>query len=215
MIPPAILLMVAGAELLRQTRPDIYAQLVDAIRPDRITDFDWHALMLPPFPEMPAPAPDEQTCPDTLTAHLHQLLMVHEGYRLQLYQDTVGKWTIGCGRNLTDRGLRDDEARFLLANDIAETIAQITRALPWFSSLSPVRQAVIADMAFNMGLGNRFRGLLSFKNTLKLIEQGAYDAAASAMLKSKWASQVKTRAVRLAQMMKTDQWPDDIERVTS
>jgi lysozyme len=111
---------------------------------------------------------------------------------------------------LTDVGLREDEISVLLANDIAETLVQLRKALPWVTTLSPVRQAVLADMTFNMGIGNSKRGLLSFKHTLHLIEHGQYAEAAAAMRKSKWARQVKTRAVRLCRMMEDDAWPDDV-----
>ena len=54
------------------------------------------------------------------------------------------------------------------------------------------------DMAFNMG----YR-VLQFKNTMKAVEEGRYEDAAKGMLASKWAKQTKSRAVRLAEMMKT------------
>ena len=49
---------------------------------------------------------------------LIRLIEDHEGRRSHIYTDTVGKLTIGVGRNLTDRGLSDDEIDYLLANDI-------------------------------------------------------------------------------------------------
>ena len=39
------------------------------------------------------------------------ILKEHEGRRLKPYTDTVGKLTIGYGRNLTDVGISDEEAR--------------------------------------------------------------------------------------------------------
>ncbi len=50
---------------------------------------------------------------------LVRLLTRHEGRRAFPYTDTAGRLTIGVGRNLTDRGLADDEIDLLLANDIA------------------------------------------------------------------------------------------------
>ncbi|MGX5880069.1 glycoside hydrolase family protein [Burkholderia gladioli] len=121
-----------------------------------------------------------------------------EGRRLKPYVDTVGKTTIGVGRNLTDVGISDDECDAMLANDLARTISWLDRNLPWWSQLDPVRQRVVANMAFNMG-----GGLLTFVNTLGAMQRGAYDAAADGMLDSKWARQVGARAQRLAQMMRT------------
>jgi lysozyme len=45
-------------------------------------------------------------------------LRVDEAVRAKLYKDSVGKWTIGVGRNLDDVGLRPDEIDYLLDNDV-------------------------------------------------------------------------------------------------
>jgi lysozyme len=125
-------------------------------------------------------------------------LMRHEGVELKPYTDTVGKVTIGIGRNLTDKGITHDEAMFLLESDVDECVADC-QTFPWFAGLSPVRQRVILDMRFNLG-PSRLRG---FHNTLAAVGRGDYEKAAKGMLASKWASQVKGRAVRLAEMMRT------------
>lgn len=122
----------------------------------------------------------------------------HEGLKLKPYTDTVGKLTIGVGRNLTDKGLSHDEAMFLLDNDLQECVSDCL-TWPWFVTLDAIRQRVIVDMRFNLG-PNRLR---KFVTTLKLIEQGKYEQASRAMLKSLWAQQVGKRADRLAQMMAT------------
>lgn len=150
----------------------------------------------PPKPP-PKPAVDH-------AARLIEQLRLHEGERKKPYRDTVGKLTIGIGRNLDDKGLRRDEIEYLLNNDIADARADLDRYLPWWRGLDPVRQRVLIDMAFNMGMGAPNRGgLLSFVNTLSNIRQGRYAEAADMMLASKWAQQVGRRAVRLATMMRT------------
>lgn len=133
--------------------------------------------------------------PDRMIAQL----TLHEGGRRFPYVDTVGKITIGVGRNLTDRGLSDDEIDLLLADDLDEHWTKLTAALPWVESLNEVRQRVLLDMAFNLGVA----GLLTFKQTLAAVHRGDWDAAASGMLDSKWARQVGARATRLATMMRT------------
>jgi lysozyme len=127
-------------------------------------------------------------------------LMRDEGVRLRPYTDTVGKLTIGCGRNLSDRGISHDEAQFLLENDMDLAIHECL-TFPWFADLDGVRQRVVANMCFNLGL-SRLRG---FKNTLRYIERGEFVLAAANMLKSKWARQVGQRAIRLSRMMETGQ----------
>ena len=121
-----------------------------------------------------------------------------EGIRSKVYVDTVGKKTIGVGRNLDDVGLSDDEIQFLLKNDISRVLDELDRALPWFRIMSDNRQRVLANMSFNLGLPT----LLQFKATLAAMQAGRYDDAAAGMMDSKWSSQVGQRAVRLAQMMR-------------
>jgi lysozyme len=127
------------------------------------------------------------------------LLIKHEGLRLKPYVDTVGKLTIGVGRNLTDVGITLAEANFLLENDLNKVITVLTARLPWLYTLNSARQIVLLNMAFNMGV----EGLLQFHTTLALIQAGHYDQAASAMLQSKWATQVGQRAIELARIMQT------------
>ncbi len=134
------------------------------------------------------------------------ILTKHEGVREKPYLDTVGKLTIGVGRNLDDVGLFPDEIQFLLSNDIKRSWKGLVEKLPWVEQLDEVRQHVLLDMCFNLGLN----GLMQFKNTLVLIEKGAYANAAGQMLKSKWAGQVGKRALRLSKMMETGEWPNDV-----
>lgn len=130
---------------------------------------------------------------------LRMQLLQHEGLRLKPYLDTVKKTTIGVGRNLTDRGITEREAMILLDNDIAIVVEELNGRFPWFKTLGDVRQRVLADMAFNLGIG----GLLKFTNTLAAIQEARYDEAAGRMLQSLWATQVKGRAKRLSEMMRT------------
>lgn len=124
-------------------------------------------------------------------------LMLDEGVKLKPYRDTVGKLTIGVGRNLDDVGISQGEAARLLDGDIQRTAGALDTALPWWRNLDEVRQRVLLNMAFNMGVA----GLLGFKNTLAALQAGKYEAAAAGMLASKWAQQVGQRAQRLANMM--------------
>jgi lysozyme len=130
---------------------------------------------------------------------LRKQLNLHEGRRLKPYRDTVGKLTIGVGRNLTDRGISPAESDLLLTNDIDEHLHDLLAVAPWINGLDEVRQRVLVDMAFNLGVP----GLLKFKSTLAAIKDGRYEDAAKGMLKSLWAKQVKGRATRLAEMMRT------------
>lgn len=136
--------------------------------------------------------------PDDLIAFQAQL-KEEEGLRLKPYQDTVGKLSIGYGRNLTDKGISADEAEYLLVHDIQATMAAVSVRLPWFPRLDGVRQRVLLDMAYNQGLG----GLLLFQDMLAAVERGDYETAAAEMLNSKWAEQVGSRATKLAEWMRS------------
>lgn len=133
-------------------------------------------------------------------------LRADEGCKPCVYNDHLGFATIGVGRLVDSRkagaGLRQAEIEFMLANDIEDRMRALSAALPWFISLDEVRQGVLVNMAFQMGTA----GLLAFSNTLKLIRQGQYDAAADAMMQSKWAVQTPERAARLSKQLRIGQW---------
>lgn len=144
---------------------------------------------------------------------LVEMLIKHEGLRTFPYDDLTGeqvtagstikgKISIGIGRNLTDIGLSHDEAMMLLTNDIERTRNDLTRAIPWWTKLDEVRQAVVLSMAFNLGIDR----LLTFVNTLTFIRNGQYDKAADNMLLSLWAKQVGPRAKELSMMLRTGKW---------
>jgi lysozyme len=115
------------------------------------------------------------------------------------YVDTTGNITIGIGHNLTANGLPDFLIDALYEWDVAQTLPALQAALPWITALNEVRQRVLADMAFNMGVA----GLLTFHTFLAHLNAGRFEEAAVAMLDSRWARQVGDRAERLATMIRT------------
>lgn len=132
---------------------------------------------------------------DDLVKQLHR----DEGLRLKPYKDTVGKLTIGYGRNLDDVGITPEEADFLLEGDIQHAQWTLKQNLPWTEGLDDARLGVLVNMCFNMGIG----GLLQFRNMLAACESGDYATAATEMESSAWATQVGARAHRLALQMST------------
>ena len=121
-------------------------------------------------------------------------LKLDEGKRLKPYRCSAGKLTIGYGRNLDANGISQDEAEFMLDNDIADAENACLHAFPWFSELSDTRKDAIVNMCFNLGLTK----LLEFKKFLKAMAMGAYETAAHEAMDSDWAEQVGDRAKRLA-----------------
>jgi lysozyme len=142
-------------------------------------------------------------------------LRVDEGVRYAPYNDSLGIQTIGVGHNLQasplpdvwSYPLTDDEVNQLLTDDLQTVFTALNNNLQWWTDLSDVRQRVLCNMCFQLGIG----GLLGFRNTLIFIRQGQYSQAATGMLNSKWADQTPARAQRLAKMMSTgvSQYPGE------
>jgi lysozyme len=142
-------------------------------------------------------------------------LIRDEAEKLVAYQCSEGFWTIGVGHlidperganpapfgvNLCGGGvITKEQSRILLNADIEDVETELDVWLPWWRDLDEVRQRVIANMAFNLGLPT----LKKFRNTLAAMKDGRYDEAAAGMLASRWATQVGNRAKRLAKMMET------------
>ena len=124
-----------------------------------------------------------------------------QGPELFPYRDTVGKLTIGYGRNLDDVGITAAEAGVLLDTDIQRTLGDCEN-LPYWENLDPVRKIVIADMVYNLGFA-RFRG---FKRFHAAMMKRDYSLAAHEMKDSRWYNQVRRRAKVLHKAMLTGIW---------
>lgn len=144
-------------------------------------------------------------------ALLESELRRDEGVRYWPYKDTKGIPTTGVGHNLQANPLPPNwaypltpaQVTQLLDQDIADTLANLDRNIPWWRQLDDVRQRVIANMCFNLGIGK----LLGFKNTLAAMQRGSYAVAAAGMKASLWHSQTGARAVRLCSAMETGLMP--------
>ncbi|WP_296059597.1 glycoside hydrolase family protein [uncultured Amphritea sp.] len=128
-------------------------------------------------------------------------LKIDEGFRGKPYRCTAGKLTIGFGRNLDDVGVSVAEAEMMLSEDLKEAVPQL-EALPHYRMLNDVRQNVLCNMAFNLGIPR----LMMFKNMWSALAHRNYETAAAEMLNSRWARQVGERAERLAKEMRTGEF---------
>lgn len=149
---------------------------------------------------------------ETLGAALIPTVMVDEGFRAHLYLDGNAKPTIGFGTCLTD-GIDEAEAMFLLEHRLNKSVLAARQAFPWFTALDDVRQGVIVQMVYQMGVA----GVAAFHDMVRAIavatqatdpvlRQTAFSAAANAMLDSKWAQHdAPKRAQRRATEMQTGQ----------
>jgi len=151
-----------------------------------------------------------------------------EGTVLFPYKDEKGFWTIGTGRcfekkwfsdqeiktfysnrnlqpgektvrEILDGGISRAEAAMLKANDIRDVIEQCKKKIDFFEELNDVRQNVLLNMCFNMGIGRK--GLLGFPRFLKYLKEKDFTRASIEMLDSQWFRKTETtykRAKRLA-----------------
>jgi lysozyme len=141
----------------------------------------------------------------TLMSKLIDQLKRHEGLELKPYRCTAGKLTIGYGRNLYDRGITLDEAESLLVYDThlatEDAMRYVDNDYAW-EELNEARQAVIINMAFNLGLGR----LSKFVRLKAALLEGDYERAAQSMEQSLWYKQVGRRSKELVKQMKTGEW---------
>ena len=139
-----------------------------------------------------------------MTDKLLEMLKRHEGVRSHVYLCSAGYETIGVGRNISKSGmgLSDDEVDYLLENDIARVIKELSSEYPWFNDLDDVRKDAMIDISFNLG-ATRLRG---FRRALAAMEVANYTLAAKEFLDSKWSRDVKGRAHELASMIETGEY---------
>lgn len=142
-------------------------------------------------------------------ALLKKELINDEGLKLNVYQDSVGLWTIGVGHLLgTERRMMmitEAEAGALLDFDIQIALHLAYEYVPdlWADNeMKPFgksRARAIVNMAFN--LGPRLKGFVNF---LKAVNAKDWPTAAKEMMYSKWATQVGARAERLRNQILTE-----------
>lgn len=164
-------------------------------------------------------------------SRLIEMLIRHEALRLVAYLDTKSILSIGVGRNLENNGLSYEElvmlgisanydltqlkitkeqALILLNNDINGVLLKIDRKMGTvFQSLDEVRQDVIIDMTFNMGIG----WVDKFPSMIKALERRDHIDSAKEMLignhpnkPSEFLMDTKYRAEELSIMMASGEY---------
>ena len=131
-----------------------------------------------------------------------EMLRKHEGIETHAYTDTVGKVTIGVGRNIDSKGgigISDEEIDYLLTNDVRRVNAELVAGFSWYNAIAPARKDAMMDICFNLGLPR----LKKFKKALSAMALGDYEAAATEFLDSRWAKQVGQRAITITNMIRS------------
>ena len=144
-------------------------------------------------------------------------LIEHEGLCLKPYRCSMGKLTIGIGRNLEDNplnfeekkalgdymhGITENGAKMLLRNDINRCVEELKNTIKGFDELEGDRQYALLDMCFQLGIN----GLKKFRIMRRAIENKDFNRAYEACLKSKYAKQVPLRAKRIAGAIRYGVW---------
>lgn len=133
------------------------------------------------------------------------LIKHHEGYRDEIYKDSLGNLTVGWGCHLYPGKI--------FSKGINERLffADYYGALQDYGALNldldPVRKTVVVDMIFNMGIST----FKEFRNFISSLRDQDYQTAAHDMMHSLWAEQVGSRSKTLEAMMRTGEWPEWIK----
>ena len=120
---------------------------------------------------------------------IEELLIKHEGLELKPYKDTRGILTIGVGRNLEDNGIEQDEALYMLENDINRCKNELREIFNDFDELPENVKLVLIDMIFNLGK-SRF---LKFKHMISAVKNRNWGNMIKEMKDSKWCRELKNR----------------------
>lgn len=129
-------------------------------------------------------------------------IRLHEGYRDQIYKDSVGVLTGGWGHAFLEGSKLSARVINILFEEDFESAVEdteqfISKHRLW--ELNDARKGVLINMMFNLG----YSKLSKFKRCIKAMREENYALAADEMISSKWARQVKNRAYTLATTMET------------
>ena len=158
-----------------------------------------------PVPNMPVPI-------DPTTALLH----AREGYKDEVYLDSLGKPTVGYGHLLGDeyadrvgeKPFTEDQLKKFFEEDREKAIqaARENVGEDVYNSLNRQQQTALNSMAFQLGAG----GQKKFKKMIEALKAGDHGAVAREALtgskggKSKWYKQTPKRAMDLAMAFDPD-----------
>lgn len=131
---------------------------------------------------------------DRVSANLQQ----EEGFSGHAYQDHLGVWTIGFGRNVDKEnggpGITHEEGQILLLHDIQRVANELSKRLPWVGELDLDRRECLVEISFQLG----WPRLSKFKKMLAALKAGDWPEAAEQLLDSRYAKQTPERVARYA-----------------
>lgn len=136
---------------------------------------------------------------------LKERIKKHEGFVSRIYEDSLGKKTIGYGHLITpqdhfeegvdyDQEILEDlfDDDFNVARDQALSIVHNNKL-----EIHQDAFEVLIEMCFQLGVGN----VLKFKKMIKALKNQDYCEASRQMLDSEWNKQTPQRCQELAKIM--------------
>lgn len=130
----------------------------------------------------------------------------HEGLKLSASPDAKGKCSIGYGHDLSEFAaahtgpITMTQAETLLQEDLEQAEYAVDKQFAaWIDCLSDVRQEVLVEMVFQLGMG----GLMGFHKMLMSLSAGDYAGAAAQMIMSEWHAETPARCEELADIIST------------
>jgi lysozyme len=139
------------------------------------------------------------------TSKIRKMFILDEGMRTKPYRCTAGKLSVGLGRNLDDVGISEDEAYYLLNNDVERAtracVAIFGKGL--WDRWSENRKLGWLNLAFNLGQVR----LLNFRNTLRATLREDWPSVEKGLRASLWFKQVGSRAERVIAMIVREEFP--------
>lgn len=133
------------------------------------------------------------------------MLVKDEGVARYPYACSGGALSIGIGHNLEGSPLPEPIIVLLFQHDLdqAKIDAERIYGKDFFDSISENRKLALLNLCFNLG----FNKLSQFWTTNDFIKEQRWNEAADQILTTKWAHQVKSRAYRIADMLRHDSFP--------
>tara|TARA_B110000259_G_scaffold143013_1_gene161093 strand:- start:666 stop:1118 length:453 start_codon:yes stop_codon:yes gene_type:complete len=132
-------------------------------------------------------------------AEVKQMLVRHEGVVCHVYKCTAEppRNTIGCGRNLDDNGISEEEAMYLLDNDIKRVKEELNMNFGAWRTMPEKARMVCIDMTFQMGI----TGFMKFRKTRQLMEMGLWLESSEEILRSRYNLQTPSRCAENSRLL--------------
>mgnify|MGYP003655427316 FL=1 len=131
---------------------------------------------------------------DRVSANLQR----EEGFSSHAYQDHLGVWTIGFGRNVDKEnggpGITHEEGQILLLHDIQRVASELVKKQPWVLELDLDRRECLVEISFQLG----YPRFAKFKKMLAALKAGQFAVAAAELIASRYHKQTPARVERYA-----------------